>query len=160
MSLLTDIESDPAADSSVISSRSKEQAKAIADEWKPKLDHLDTEACYGNSLEAHAFLQLLATFGIVSEFNQHELCKLIPLVSRRRQTAELCRFLGLTEKMPGWFCLDLCISWLRFLDVSFLWSWHCIDFVIGSLHCAACMLSLIYLWIFNTFCSSEMIKLQ
>ncbi|XXG62081.1 hypothetical protein AAC387_Pa05g0521 [Persea americana] len=100
MSLLTDMESDPAADSSVISSRSKEQAKAIADEWKPKLDHLDTEACYGNSLEAHAFLQLLATFGIVSEFNQHELCKLIPLVSRRRQTAELCRFLGLTEKMP------------------------------------------------------------
>ncbi|KAJ4843231.1 TPR repeat-containing protein zip4 [Turnera subulata] len=30
-----------------------------------------------------------------------ELSRLIPMVSRRRQAAELCRFLGLSEKMPG-----------------------------------------------------------
>ncbi|KAE8685281.1 FRIGIDA-like protein 3 [Hibiscus syriacus] len=79
--------------------RSKQ--KLIAEEWKPKLDNLDLDASNGNSLEAHAFLQLLATFGIASDFNEEELSRLIPMVSRRRQTADLCRSLGLSEKMPG-----------------------------------------------------------
>eukprot|EP00262_Sarcandra_glabra_P003053 TRINITY_DN134_c0_g2_i1.p1 TRINITY_DN134_c0_g2~~TRINITY_DN134_c0_g2_i1.p1 ORF type:complete len:586 (+),score=135.88 TRINITY_DN134_c0_g2_i1:142-1758(+) len=101
--LLTDTESEPDSitDNLIISSDIKEQAKAIADEWKPKLDDLDIDSSSGNSLEAHAFLQLLATFGIASEFDQEEICKLIPTVSRRRQTADLCRSLGLSEKMPG-----------------------------------------------------------
>ncbi|RWR96713.1 FRIGIDA-like protein 3 [Cinnamomum micranthum f. kanehirae] len=101
MSLLTGIESNSAADKPVISSDIKGRAKAIANEWKPKLDNLDTDASNGNSLEAHAFLQLLATFDLVSEFDQDEVCKLIPMVSRRRKTAELCRSLGLTEKLPS-----------------------------------------------------------
>ena len=87
--------------SAVISEDIKEQAKSIAEEWKPKLDALDMDASNGNSLEAHAFLQLLATFGIASDFNEEELSRLIPMVSRRRQTADLCRSLGLSEKMPG-----------------------------------------------------------
>ncbi|KAK4573408.1 hypothetical protein RGQ29_031391 [Quercus rubra] len=61
----------------------KKQAKAIAEEWKPKLDVLDMDASNGNSLEAHAFLQLLATFGVASDFNEEELSRLIPMVSRR-----------------------------------------------------------------------------
>ncbi|KAL8525936.1 hypothetical protein ACS0TY_015236 [Phlomoides rotata] len=85
----------------IISDDVKERAKAIAEEWKPKLDYLDVDASNGNSLEAHAFLQLLATFGINSDFDQDCLSKLIPMVSRRRQTAELCRYLGLSDKMPG-----------------------------------------------------------
>ncbi|KAL6563506.1 hypothetical protein OROGR_002465 [Orobanche gracilis] len=80
---------------------SKGRAKSIAEEWKPKLDCLDVDASNGNSLEAHAFLQLLASFGINSDFDQDCLSKLIPMVSRRRQTAELCRYLGLSDKMPG-----------------------------------------------------------
>ncbi|XP_044503135.1 FRIGIDA-like protein 3 [Mangifera indica] len=87
--------------SAVISENVKKQAKAIAEDWKPKLDALDVDASSGNSLEAHAFLQLLATFGIASGFNEEELSRLIPMVSRRRQTADLCRSLGLSEKMPG-----------------------------------------------------------
>ncbi|EEF35133.1 FRIGIDA-like protein 3 [Ricinus communis] len=87
--------------SDVISEDVKEQAKAIAEEWKPKLDALDVDDSNGNSLEAHAFLQLLATFGIASDFDEEELSRLIPMVSRRRQAAELYRFLGLSEKMPG-----------------------------------------------------------
>ncbi|XP_047047457.1 FRIGIDA-like protein 3 [Lolium rigidum] len=79
----------------------KERAKKIAFEWKSKLDSLDIDASNGNCLEAHAFLQLLATFGIFAEFNEDELCKLLPSVSRRRQTPELCRLLGLSQKMPG-----------------------------------------------------------
>eukprot|EP00262_Sarcandra_glabra_P000841 TRINITY_DN1089_c0_g1_i1.p1 TRINITY_DN1089_c0_g1~~TRINITY_DN1089_c0_g1_i1.p1 ORF type:complete len:565 (+),score=114.50 TRINITY_DN1089_c0_g1_i1:152-1846(+) len=81
-----------------LSSEIKQQAKAIADEWQPKLASADGD---GNSLEAQAFLRLLATFNIASEFEEDELCKLILAVSRRRQTPELCRSLGLTHKMPG-----------------------------------------------------------
>lgn len=87
--------------SDVISEDIKNKAKIIAEEWKPKLDALDMDASNGNSLEAHAFLQLLASFGIASDFNEEELSRLIPMVSRRRQTADLCRCLGLSEKMPG-----------------------------------------------------------
>ncbi|THU70826.1 hypothetical protein C4D60_Mb08t29080 [Musa balbisiana] len=92
---------DSLSDEQILTPDTKEKAKVVAKEWKPKLDHLDSEASSGNSLEAHAFLQLLATFDIVSEFDQDEICKLIPAVTRRRQTVELCRSLGLSHKMPG-----------------------------------------------------------
>jgi hypothetical protein len=92
---------DANAVSSIISEVIKERAKAIAEEWKPKLDALDMDANNGNSLEAHTFLQLLSTFSIASNFDEEEFSKLIPMVSRRRQTADLCRSLGLSEKMSG-----------------------------------------------------------
>ncbi|KAF3568777.1 hypothetical protein DY000_02011115 [Brassica cretica] len=85
----------------VLSENVKCRAKAIAEGWNPLLESLDMDACNGNSLEAHAFLQLLASVAIVKEFKEDELLKLIPMVSRRRQAAELCRSLGLSEKMPG-----------------------------------------------------------
>lgn len=94
---------DPNSLSAVLSENVKHRAKAIAEGWNPLLETLDMDACNGNSLEAHAFLQLLATFAIVSDFKEAELLKLIPMVSRRRQAAELCRSLGLSEKMPGVF---------------------------------------------------------
>ncbi|OVA03231.1 Frigida-like [Macleaya cordata] len=100
--------------SDVITDDIKEQAKSIAEEWKPKLDDLDVDASSGNSLEAHAFLQLLATFGIASDFDQEEILKLIPTVSRRRQTADLCRSLGLAEKMPG--VIEVLVSSGRQID--------------------------------------------
>ncbi|XP_010277794.1 PREDICTED: FRIGIDA-like protein 3 isoform X2 [Nelumbo nucifera] len=105
---------DPSAVSDVISEHVKDKAKVIAKEWKPKLDDLDVDASSGNSLEAHAFLQLLATFGISSGFNQEEITKLIPTVSRRRQTADLCRSLGLTEKMPG--VIEVLMNNSRYID--------------------------------------------
>ncbi|PIN17479.1 hypothetical protein CDL12_09857 [Handroanthus impetiginosus] len=100
--------------SGIISENAKARAKAIAEDWKPKLDDLDSDASNGNSLEAHAFLQLLATFGINSDFDQVSLSKLIPMVSRRRQTAELCRCLGLSDRMPG--VIDVLIKNGRQID--------------------------------------------
>lgn len=91
---------DPGADH-LLNPETKQQAKAIADEWKPKLASAGIDAANGNSLEAEAFLQLLATFSIASEFDEEELCKLVLAVAHRRQTPELCRSLGLTHKMPG-----------------------------------------------------------
>lgn len=92
---------DPGA-GHLLNPETKQQAKAIADEWKPKLSNAGSDAANGNSLEAEAFLQLLATFRIVSEFDEEELCKLVILVAHRRQAPELCRSIGLTQKMPGW----------------------------------------------------------
>ncbi|CAJ1948751.1 unnamed protein product [Sphenostylis stenocarpa] len=101
MECLCDFLSNSNSVSNVISEDIKDRAKAVAEEWKPRLDALDMDASNGNSLEAHAFLQLLASFGIASGFNEEELSRLIPMVSRRRQTADLCRCLELSEKMPG-----------------------------------------------------------
>ena len=84
----------------------KQQAKAIADEWKPKLADAGFNAANGNSLEAEAFLQLLVTFRIASEFDDEELCKIVFAVAHQRQAPELCRSLGLTHKMPGWFSFN------------------------------------------------------
>lgn len=98
----------------VISEDVKNRAKTIAQEWKPKLDDLDLDASNGNSLEAHAFLQLVATFGIDSDFVHEDLVKFIPMVSRRHQTAELCRFLGLSDKMPG--VIDVLVNSGRHID--------------------------------------------
>lgn len=92
---------DPGADH-LLNPEIKQQAKAIADEWKPKLASAGIDATNGNSLEADAFLQLLSTFRIASEFDEEELCKLVLVVARRRLAPELCRSLGLTHKMPGW----------------------------------------------------------
>ncbi|KAK4749056.1 hypothetical protein SAY87_026505 [Trapa incisa] len=87
--------------SEIITHDIKLQAKGIAEEWKPKLDALDTCSCSGNSLEAHAFLQLLATFRIALDYEEEFISQLIPMVSRRRQAADLCCSLGFSAKMPG-----------------------------------------------------------
>ncbi|KAK9747791.1 hypothetical protein RND81_02G014900 [Saponaria officinalis] len=100
--------------STIISKEIKKQAKAVAEAWKPKLNDLDMEAGSGNSLEAHAFLQLLDTFCIASDFDAEDLIKLVPLVSRRRQAADLCRSLGLSDKMPG--VIEVLISNGRQID--------------------------------------------
>lgn len=90
---------DPGADH-LLNPEIKQQAKAIADEWKPKLANVDTDSTNINSLEAEAFLQLLATFRIASEFDEEELCKLVLAVAGN-MAPELCHTLGLTHKMPG-----------------------------------------------------------
>lgn len=57
----------------VVSPRTKEQARIIANEWKSRID-VDTDpANNAKSLEVQAFLQLVATFGIVAEFPKDDL---------------------------------------------------------------------------------------
>ncbi|KAF7809889.1 FRIGIDA-like protein 3 [Senna tora] len=91
---------EPGADH-FLNPETKQQAKAIADEWRPKLARAGIDAANGNSLEAEAFLQLLSTFRIASEFDEEELCKLVLAVAQRRLAPELCRSLGLTHKVPA-----------------------------------------------------------
>lgn len=92
---------DPGADH-LLNPETKQQAKVIADEWRLKLATADIDAANGNSLEAEAFLQLLSTFRIASEFGEEELCKLVLAVAQNRSAPELCRSIGLAHKVPGW----------------------------------------------------------
>ncbi|KAJ8493949.1 hypothetical protein OPV22_015670 [Ensete ventricosum] len=62
-------------------------------------DSLSDERLLTSDIKEKA--KLLATFDIASEFDQDEICRLIPAVTRRRQTVDLCRSLGLSHKMPG-----------------------------------------------------------
>lgn len=80
----------------------KEVAKEVAKLWRSKRDATLSSSSDGgneNSLDAQAFLQLLVTFGITSEFDEDELLKLVYAVCRRRQTPALCQALGLKHKM-------------------------------------------------------------
>ncbi|GMJ08026.1 hypothetical protein HRI_004471800 [Hibiscus trionum] len=106
---------DPGA-GHLLNPETKQQAKAIACEWKPELSSVGNGSANGNgkSLEVEAFLQLLATFRIASEFDEEELCKLVVVVSHRRQASELCRSIGLTHKMP--VVVQLLINSRRHID--------------------------------------------
>lgn len=96
----------------ILNPQIKQKAKATADDWKPKLLAVDENGIIINSdsssngsnfsLEAEAFLRLLATFRIASECDEEELCKLVLAVAHIRQASELCRSLGLIHKIPGW----------------------------------------------------------
>ncbi|KAI5064816.1 hypothetical protein GOP47_0019511 [Adiantum capillus-veneris] len=80
----------------------KEAAKEVAKLWRSKRDATlssSSDAGSENSLDAQAFLQLLMTFGVASEFDEDELLKLVYAVCRRRQTPALCQSLGLQHKM-------------------------------------------------------------
>ncbi|KAL9229804.1 hypothetical protein vseg_005233 [Gypsophila vaccaria] len=79
----------------------KWQAKCIASDWKPKLDGERTDATNEISLAAEAFLRLLATFRIASEFDEDELCKYVLALFNHRQATELCHSLELAHKVPG-----------------------------------------------------------
>ncbi|CAL9096119.1 unnamed protein product [Musa acuminata var. zebrina] len=77
-----------------IKSSVKDQAKKVAVEWKGQiLDDSD------KGMDAFAFLQLLATYRLASEFNTDEILDLFVLISRRKQALELCKRLGLVQYM-------------------------------------------------------------
>jgi hypothetical protein len=94
----------------LLNPETKQQAKAMADEWRLKLASVDIDAANGHSLEAEAFLRLLSTFRIASEFGEEELCKLVLAVAQNRSAAELCRSIGLTHKAPGWCSFNKLLS--------------------------------------------------
>ncbi|GAB2279613.1 hypothetical protein Dimus_014256 [Dionaea muscipula] len=89
---------DPDVDN-LLSPETKQQAKAIADEWKLNLPGEGIDAANRSLLEVEAFLRLLATFRIASEFVDGELCELVLAVAHLRQAPELCRSLGLTHQI-------------------------------------------------------------
>ncbi|KAJ7944486.1 FRIGIDA-like protein [Quillaja saponaria] len=88
---------DPGADH-ILNPETKQQAKAIADEWKPNFS---------------------LPLGLLQSLNEEELCKLVLAVAHRRQAPELCRSIGLTHKVPG--VIELLVNnWKQIAAVHFI----------------------------------------
>nr|ABK24802.1 unknown [Picea sitchensis] len=92
-----------------VSSEAKKDAQKIAAAWKSKLN-LDAESQI-KTVEVHAFLQLLVSYGISKEFKDDDLFELVLRISRHPETPdlrisrhpelpELCRALQISHKIP------------------------------------------------------------
>ncbi|KAJ4791487.1 FRIGIDA-like protein [Rhynchospora pubera] len=77
------------------------RAWAILAGWKQMLARLNLDVHNGCSMEAQAVLQLMATFNVTSVYDEDELCKLVVTISRCKHTIDLCRALGMTERISG-----------------------------------------------------------
>ncbi|KAK1295669.1 hypothetical protein QJS10_CPB15g01575 [Acorus calamus] len=76
----------------------RREAKDLAGDWKGRL----TDGVNGTdvSLDVFGFLNLLATFGLVPEFDANEVFEFLAMISRRKQAVDLCRDLGIADKIP------------------------------------------------------------
>ncbi|MCL7038005.1 hypothetical protein MKW94_028811 [Papaver nudicaule] len=73
----------------------KEKALQLAIEWKGKLSKGEE-----NPLEPLGFLQLIATYNLVSSFDASELIDLAVSIAKRKQAIDLCRSLGFQDRIP------------------------------------------------------------
>lgn len=97
---LSEVVADPVlgVDYPVVPSDSKERARCIARRWKSKIDPRNLD---GLAVGSHLFLQLLASFGIGTDYGDEDLLTYVVYMSRRGLGHALCRSLGLTEKIPA-----------------------------------------------------------
>ena len=80
----------------------KKEAMRLAIEWRAKM-RVDTE----QSLEVLGFLQLLASYGLASAFDDDELIMYLEKVSEYEQLPGLCQILGVDNMAPGKFSENL-----------------------------------------------------
>ncbi|GAB2277536.1 hypothetical protein Dimus_012246 [Dionaea muscipula] len=73
----------------------RERAMQLAVSWKWKMNVVKE-----HYLEVVGFLQLVATYGLGYGFNREELTKLVEIAAQHPQAPELCKSLGLTDKVP------------------------------------------------------------
>ncbi|KAL6999160.1 hypothetical protein U1Q18_000320 [Sarracenia purpurea var. burkii] len=73
----------------------KEKAKKLAAQWIGKLN---VQGDY--PLEAMGFLNLLAAFNLADDFNANDLIEFASIVAKFGQAVELCRVLGLGDRIP------------------------------------------------------------
>lgn len=71
----------------------QEQALKLATKWKTNMSTI-------NSSEVLGFLYLLASFNLAFAFSESLLVSSLEIVAQYRQTPELCRRLGLQDKIP------------------------------------------------------------
>lgn len=75
----------------------RERTKKMATVWKGKISQDDGQ----KNVEILAFMQLLLSYGVMSEFEADDLLDLLVPIAKRKQVVDLCRDFGLAEKMPG-----------------------------------------------------------
>ncbi|KAG9449679.1 hypothetical protein H6P81_009644 [Aristolochia fimbriata] len=104
-----------------IKSPLKERAKKLGLEWKGKIT-----AGGQNPLEVIGFLQLIATFGLLSSFDIDQVVDPIVDVARRKQTIELCRILLPADKIP--YLIQKMINKGKQIDaVNFAYTFEVVD---------------------------------
>ena len=81
--------------------------RVSANEWKSRIDVDVDPANVGKPLEVQAFLQIMDTFRISTEFLRDDICKLVLVVSWGRKVSKLCGAFVLIEKMSGLFLLNI-----------------------------------------------------
>nr|POF19092.1 frigida-like protein 1 [Quercus suber] len=86
----------------------KQEAMRLAIEWRVKL-RVDTQ----HSLEVLGFLQLLASYGLASAFDDDELIMYLEKVSEYEQLPGLCQILGVDNMAPARSMVQL-----KFLDIE------------------------------------------
>ncbi|XP_054798682.1 FRIGIDA-like protein 1 [Prosopis cineraria] len=73
----------------------RERAKTMAAEWKASLR---TDGA--KTLEALGFLYFMVTYGLFSEVSMDELVDFTAMAANNDEVPQLCRIIGLTEKIP------------------------------------------------------------
>jgi len=87
-----------------VSAEASVRAVKLGQAWKEKLVGDDN-----NAFGALGLLHLIAAFGLISEFSLDELVDFSVVAPTNEEFPELCRAVGLTEKVPGkdiGFCLS------------------------------------------------------
>nr|ABK24919.1 unknown [Picea sitchensis] len=81
-----------------VSEEERKDAQKIAAAWKPKLN-LDADSPF-TIVRAHAFLQLLVSYGISKEFEEDDLLEIVLRIARHPKVNELIRELHISHKVP------------------------------------------------------------
>lgn len=97
----------------------KSGAFKLASEWKAIIET-------GNLLEVLGFLYLLASFDLASTFDVKEVMNFVEIVAQNPQTPELCRLLGLTDKIPG-FIMGLTKKKQYLLAFKYVYEFDLVD---------------------------------
>ncbi|XP_027159102.1 FRIGIDA-like protein 3 [Coffea eugenioides] len=97
----------------------KSGALKLASEWKAIIET-------GNVLEVLGFLYLLASFDLASAFDVKEVMNFLEIVAQNQKTPELCRLLGLTDKIPG-FIMDLTKKKRYLLAFEYVYEFNLVD---------------------------------
>uniref|UniRef100_A0A1D1YZC1 FRIGIDA-like protein n=1 Tax=Anthurium amnicola TaxID=1678845 RepID=A0A1D1YZC1_9ARAE len=73
----------------------RDRVKKLASEWNVKM----TPDAAQNNVQVSAFLQLLVSFGIASDFEEGDLLDLLVSIAKKKEAIGLCRNLGLSKRM-------------------------------------------------------------
>ncbi|KAK9291725.1 hypothetical protein L1049_019674 [Liquidambar formosana] len=99
----------------------KEGAMKLSFDWMTKM-----RPTAENYLEVLGFLLLVASYGLVSAFDEEELVSLLQIVAKHRQAPELCRVLGLADMMP--YFINNLITRKQNLDaIRFIYACELVD---------------------------------
>ncbi|KAF9590704.1 hypothetical protein IFM89_036828 [Coptis chinensis] len=99
----------------------KESAKKLGIEWKGKVS-----GGSDSPLEPLAFLQLLASYGLGSEFDSSEVLDLAVSIARRKQAIDLLRALRMPDKIPD-FIQKLTSNGKQLEAVKFVYAFELVD---------------------------------